>query len=92
MIFRGGKEVMWLHGFIRYLDIHKSLWSTGTAKSIICFQVSTQSHIPFVSSGYTGHIPARVTPSSLTIRDPNAKSLIMENYTPYQGYTGRLGR
>lgn len=44
-------------------------------------------------SGYTGHIPARTTAaSSLTVRDPNAKGLIMENYTPYLGYTGRLGR
>ncbi|GAX83693.1 hypothetical protein CEUSTIGMA_g11118.t1 [Chlamydomonas eustigma] len=50
-------------------------------------------HVP----GYTGHIPSSTAPgasvsSPAPLRDPNAKNLIIENYKPMLGYTGRLGR
>ncbi len=43
-------------------------------------------------AGYAGHIPKIGAAVGPTVRDPNAKNLIIENYTPYTGYTGRLGR
>lgn len=43
-------------------------------------------HVP----GYCGHIPTNTNPNAAVApRDPNAKTLVIENYKPYQGWVLR---
>eukprot|EP00195_Chlamydomonas_chlamydogama_P014466 CAMPEP_0202894296 /NCGR_PEP_ID=MMETSP1392-20130828/3728_1 /ASSEMBLY_ACC=CAM_ASM_000868 /TAXON_ID=225041 /ORGANISM="Chlamydomonas chlamydogama, Strain SAG 11-48b" /LENGTH=205 /DNA_ID=CAMNT_0049578947 /DNA_START=139 /DNA_END=757 /DNA_ORIENTATION=- len=52
-------------------------------------QLGTTKNSPHVP-GYTGHIPKTNAPNTVAARDPNSKTLVIENFRPYAGYTDAL--